>query len=124
MYNLLLENLFNRGLNAESKLFSNLNDYIIDDIINSDDDNFYIDLSVPGLTKEQLKIVTSKNSLIISYENDDAKKNKFTLPFKKKYMLPKNILHDNITAKFENGICTITIPKDKEKLLERIIPIS
>lgn len=111
-----LRNLLNETFNMDyESLIHNYDDYIA-----KDDDNYYVHLSLPGLVKDDLKVVVNKDFISISLDKKDYR---FVKPFNKKYLLPKDSDFENITAKLENGICNITIPKDKIKSGERLIEI-
>lgn len=104
--------------------YKSLSTYLIsnDVVFEHFDDEYNIELAVPGLSKEDLKILTTKDVITISNEKNDT--SKFVKSFKKTYRLPKDSDITNISAKVENGICRIIIPKDKEKSGERLIEIS
>lgn len=83
-------------------------------------DNFKLQLVIPGISKEQINIEVEHLTLTVSY---DAKKSEstdktvylrqdFTLPsFKRSFNLSENINTDELKAQFENGILNITLPK-------------
>jgi HSP20 family protein len=125
MYNKTLEKLLQSVFETDYKSVVNTleNRFAVDELIENGDDEYSIEMSIPGLTKEDLKIITTKDVLSISYDSENVGKNKFVSPFKRKFVLPKNVNHNDISAKIENGICKIRIPKDKEKSGERLIPI-
>lgn len=104
--------------------YKSLSSYLIsnDVVFEHFDDEYNIELAVPGLNKGDLKILTTKDVITISNEKSDT--SKFVKSFKKTYRLPKDSDITNISAKVEDGICRITIPKDKEKSGERLIEIS
>lgn len=115
-----LKTFFDETLNLdyESLIHNNHSDF--DEYITKDDDNYYVQLCLPGLIKDDLKIVVTKDLITISLDKKDYR---FVKPFNKKYMLPKDSDFEKITAKLENGICNIIIPKDKIKSGERLVEI-
>lgn len=92
-----------------------------DDYIDKDDNSYHLHISLPGLLKEDLKIVATKDFINLSADKTNSK---FIKSFNKKYLLPKDVDVDNIMAKLENGVCHIEIPKDKTKSGERLIQIN
>ncbi len=88
---------------------------------------FKIELLVPGVTKDDLSLVQKDNLLTIKVEKKEEEKHEEykyarrefgAYNFEKQYRLPKTIDAENITAKFENGILNVLLPK-KEEALEK-----
>lgn len=88
---------------------------------------FKIELLVPGVTKDDLSLVQKDNLLTIKVEKKEEEKQEDykyarrefgAYNFEKQYRLPKTIDAENITAKFENGILNVLLPK-KEEVLEK-----
>jgi HSP20 family protein len=90
------------------------------------DDDYRIQLAVPGLSKEDIKIVVKHDVISISHENTKTDDNTFffTDSFKKEYYLPEDSDEKNITGKVDNGILEIIISKSKKKSNERTITIN
>jgi HSP20 family protein len=83
-------------------------------------DKFKIDLSAPGLKKEDFKVEVDKGMLIISCEKkedvnenkEDYKRREFSYTsFSRSFQLPDNVKEEDINAKYDNGILSISIPK-------------
>ena len=90
-------------------------------------DHFEVELNVPGRNKEDFKITVDKNILTVSFEKkeeqkDDSKKQlkkEFSLqPFKRSFTLDEKVIGEEIAAKYENGLLTLTIPKKEVVKLE------
>lgn len=91
------------------------------------DDEYKIEVAAPGMTREDFKVhINEDNELIISMEKrseekEEDKKHKGTYlrrefsytQFQQSLLLPDNIERENISAKVENGVMTIDIPKKK-----------
>ena len=90
--------------------------------INKTETEYTINLSVPGLTKDDLKIYTKEGTLKISYEKTDEQY--FVPSFVKSYIIPDNVKEKDIEGKVENGVLTISLPIDKKKSLERFISLN
>ncbi len=87
---------------------------------------FRIDLSVPGFSREEIKISLEKNVLTIKSEKKSGEeegkyvRREFTTAgFERRFVLPKHVDTDKISATAENGILGIVIPK-KEQVVEKI----
>jgi HSP20 family protein len=86
--------------------------------ITETDKMFRLDLSAPGLEKSDFKIDIENATLIISGEREETKEDKnyrrreFSYNnFCRTFQLPDNIDENNITAKYDNGMLQLTIPK-------------
>jgi len=86
-------------------------------------EGYKIELVVPGFTKENINLSIDKNVLTIAGEkqgevkNEDEKvtrKEFHHAAFKRSFTLPKNIHMESISAKYNNGILVIEIPKSEE----------
>lgn len=65
-------------------------------------------MEVPGCKKEFFKIqIEESKNLKIAYKAEKKE-------FERKFVLPKHIDSNNVKSKLEDGILTITIPKQKE----------
>lgn len=93
--------------------------------ISKNENDYKILMSVPGLTKEDIKITTKDNVLTISFEKQEkTEKTQFVSSFKRSYSLPDDVKEKDIIGKVENGILELTLPKDKKKSLERLISLN
>ncbi|MEE3482733.1 MAG: Hsp20/alpha crystallin family protein [Bacteroidales bacterium] len=89
--------------------------------IKEDDKAYEMELSIPGMSKDDLSIsIDQDNNLIVEINKKEKKDDKnsrylrheFTSSqFKEMMKLPDNICKDDINAKVENGILNITLPK-------------
>lgn len=91
--------------------------------ISEEADRYQVELSAPGLTKENIKVEVLDGNLVISAENKQESKTEnkkysrreFSYgTFRKSFILSDDVQEDNITANYENGILNITIPKKEE----------
>ena len=82
-------------------------------------------MSVPGLTKEDLKITIKDGIIKISYSKEEKSETfHFVNSFNKSYSLPDDVKEKDVEGKVENGILELTLPIDKKKPLERIISLN
>ncbi|MBK9108542.1 MAG: Hsp20/alpha crystallin family protein [Saprospiraceae bacterium] len=81
---------------------------------------FKLELAAPGLDKADFKIHVENNFLNISAEKKETineekenyRRREFSYhSFKRSFELPQNVQADNISAKYENGILNVSIPK-------------
>jgi len=92
-------------------------------ITNITEDNYQVLVSVPGLSKDDIKITSKDGLLTVSYDKSKESKNSFVGSFKKIFSLPEDGDEGNITGKVENGVVEILIPKVQKKPTERIIVV-
>ena len=91
------------------------------------DKEYKVEVAAPGMTKEDFNIHLSEdNELVITMEKknetkEEDKERKGTYlcrefsytQFQQSLLLPDNIERDKVSAKVENGVMTIEIPKRK-----------
>ena len=94
---------------------------------------YEVHVAVPGVPKEDFKIDVNNNVLTVSGERKFAKEkkeNNFHISetqfgaFSRAFSLPENADASKISAKYNNGILEITIPKDEKKILKTTIAVS
>ncbi|CAG8699376.1 14866_t:CDS:2 [Cetraspora pellucida] len=90
--------------------------------VHENEKEFLISAELPGVTKEQIKLDVREGSLFISGETMKDEKYKEANThiqerlygaFSRTIPLPRNVKTEEISAKFENGILEMKIPKDK-----------
>ncbi|MBK7603881.1 MAG: Hsp20/alpha crystallin family protein [Saprospiraceae bacterium] len=127
-----VDSFFNQGLN---NFWSN--DSIIDvpqHNVKSTGESYIIELSAPGLEKDQFDISIEDNTLTIKVDrkksteqidmlNPTYLKKEFSFEkFTRRFQLDKNISKDNLIATYVNGILSITLAKanivDSRKKIE------
>lgn len=92
--------------------------------IRENENEFTVEVAVPGMNKEDFKINVENNILTISSEktienedsNDRYTRKEFSYQsFERSFNLPKDVVeNDKITASYKNGELRITIPKKEE----------
>jgi HSP20 family protein len=92
--------------------------------IDSDADNFYLQLEVPGLTPEEIDVQVSVYSVVIDGERQKQKnveaqgvnQSEFRYgKFHRTINLPEKIQIDRVEAKYEHGILKLTLPKAEDE---------
>ncbi len=89
--------------------------------ISETDDNYTIEISLPGFKKEDVSLKTTDGFLEIHGSCSRWDK----VDYNKRYSLPDEIDSSKIEAKMEDGILVITLPKKKtkEEEVEKLIQI-
>jgi len=102
--------------------------------IREDEKAFYLELAVPGMNKNDLKIEVKDEVLTISAEQKDEKqeehegyrRREFSYSsFCRSFYLPEDVNGDKIGASYKDGILNVEIPKmEEEQKKEKIRTIS
>lgn len=87
------------------------------------DHNYVIDFELPGFKKENIKAELKNGYLVVSASRTDEdvsegnyiRRERFMGTTTRSFYVGDNIAQEDINAKYENGILTLTIPK-KEKV--------
>jgi HSP20 family protein len=109
----------NRG-NADERTYQHAQDCLkpATNIVERDDD-FVLNMALPGYTKKDIIIDIDQDVLKISSEltmhqqdKDSVLKQEFSIqPFARRFQLPDSVETDKISASFKNGVLSITAPK-------------
>jgi len=104
--------------------FSNTNTTLPSVNVKESADGFEVDMAAPGLEKKDFKIEINHGTLTISsekkVENETKEGQQFTRrefsyqSFSRSFTLPETVDNDKISAKYENGILKVSIPKKEE----------
>ncbi len=107
--------------------------------VKEDAKTYTMELAVPGIRKEFCRVgINADGNLDIAIENkmehkDENKKQHYVRRefsysnYQQTYVLPDDILKDSISAKVEDGVLTVTMPKaakEEVKKLQRTIEIA
>jgi len=121
----LFDKFFNNELEGWNRgNYSNTNTTLPSVNIKEDLDAFYVDVAAPGFDKSDFKIELNNDLLTISSEkqsNEEVKeeeritKQEYSYQsFTRSFTLPELVEDEKISAKYENGILSIAIPKKEE----------
>ncbi|MDD7884911.1 Hsp20/alpha crystallin family protein [Flavivirga sp. 57AJ16] len=104
--------------------FSDTNTTLPSVNIKEDADAYFVEMAAPGFEKSDFNIELNNDLLTISSEKkitnevkDDERisKQEFSYQsFKRSFTLPELVEDEKISAKYENGILSIAIPKKEE----------
>ncbi|GGA85398.1 heat-shock protein [Flavobacterium palustre] len=121
----LFDKFFNNdfeGWNRDN--FSKTNTTLPSLNIKENKDSFFVEVAAPGFEKSDFKIELNNDLLTISSEkklSNETKdgeritKQEFSYQsFSRSFTLPEVVNDEKISAKYENGILAITIPKKEE----------
>ncbi|MEZ4909200.1 MAG: Hsp20/alpha crystallin family protein [Saprospiraceae bacterium] len=124
MFGDLFEELFNNFLNDENNFAANKNTKPAVNIIENED-NYDLELAIPGIKKENIDIKLEDKQLIISsksnneekHENDNFIRMEYNFnSFKRVFTLPETVNHNNIDATYADGILRLKLNKKEEAM--------
>jgi HSP20 family molecular chaperone IbpA len=113
--------------------FNFFEDSLLDDckkspIMNTDiiekDDGYELQIDLPGVKKDDIKIEMDKGILSISVSINDSveeenkkyiRKERFTGEIKRSFNISENVDEEDIYASFDNGVLYLNLPKKEEK---------
>ena len=120
MKNSLITKLFGQPslLSAFDDTFDNLIDCSIDSykyrtVLEQKDDRYVLVAQVPGLSKEDITMSVEKNTLKISGEKEIS--TNLSTAIDKEFKIGNDVNQSKISAKVENGVLYIDLPKAKDK---------
>ena len=99
--------------------------------IHETDKEFLVDVEVPGMDKKDIKVEVRDNTLTIFGERTNERKTETTETyrvernygkFERSFSLPETVDGGKVTAKYNNGVLEIALPKT-EKAKPKEIPI-
>jgi HSP20 family protein len=93
--------------------------------VSENENDFQIEVAAPGMTKDDFKITLENDTLTISSEkkeeHNEKKDGQYTRKefsyqsFSRSFTIPERIVDgDRISAKYNNGLLHITLPKKEE----------
>ena len=100
--------------------------------IAENDKQYEVQLHVPGMKKDEIKIDLNEDRLTISgerkFENENKEKNFHSVEsyygtFSRSFNLPDTINRDKVDASYQDGVLTIVLPKDEKKTARKQIAI-
>ena len=94
--------------------------------VKEENNNYEVEMDLPGFKKEDVKVELDNGYLTISATRGESKENsdengnylrreRYTGSCARSLYVGNNVKQENIKAKFENGILSLTIPKIEDK---------
>lgn len=84
--------------------------------VHEDKDNFYARFELPGVKKEEVKVEVHDRLLTVSAERqvkEGEAEESFALS--RSISVPEGIQGESISAKLEDGVLTVTLPKQEQR---------
>ncbi|HML83625.1 MAG TPA: Hsp20/alpha crystallin family protein [Bacteroidales bacterium] len=129
VYSHLFENLFDQNILSNA---SNEVDFIPAVNISEDQSGFTIELAVPGMKKDQVKISLENRKLTVmneqksevSEDRNYTRQEFITGRFKRVFTLPETIDVEAVQADMKDGILTVVLPKKENVRVVKQIDIA
>ncbi len=117
----LVNDFFNHGLNADRYAKNEMGFQPATNVFELENE-FKVELQIPGFSKEQVKITVEKDVLLVKGEVEPKEESQNgysrvefkTGNFEKKFKLSEKLDADKIQANFSNGILSLSLPKKEE----------
>ena len=114
---------------AEKKLYGHRAQNLLKTDFKETKEGYELIIDVPGFKKEEVKVALKDGYLTVSAEkgldkDEEDKKGKYIRKeryagaLSRTFYLGEEIREEEIKAKFENGILSVSIPKEEEKKVE------
>lgn len=91
------------------------------------EESFVFTLEMPGLTKKDVEVSLEDDTLVVKGERTDEQEDKGlvrreirTAKYERSFSLGNAIEQDQVKAKMENGVLTLTLPKKPEKVGRKV----
>ena len=95
--------------------------------IHENDDSYVFSMEMPGLTKKDVEVTLENDVLTVKGERTEETEAKNLLrreirsaKFERSFKVGEGIEQDQIKAKMENGVLTLTLPKKPEKVGRKV----
>ena len=76
-----------------------------------DKDNTYVRAELPGINREAINVEMVNDYLTVSASRKEGEE---TISFTRSVAIPEAVQADKVTAAYENGVLTVTLPKQEQ----------
>ncbi len=88
---------------------------------NENDKEYYLTMDVPGMSKDDIDIAFDNNRLKVSGQRQSDKYNSYEYgKMERSFNIPNNVQSDKISAKIDNGVLNVLLPKTKSSIGRKI----
>ncbi len=122
----MIDKFFRGGVVDDGTFFSSYTPAVN---VAENENTYVVDVELPGISKDEVKITMHENVLTIEgekkAEREEKGKNYHRVErsfgkFQRSFTLPKNVKSDAIEAEFTNGVLSVSIPKAEEVKAKQI----
>ena len=115
----IIDQLFN-DLSYDPR-FSLMNTNNVSNYYNENEKEYYLTMDVPGMSKDDIEVTFDSNRLKISGQRKSDKYDSYEYgKMERTFSVPSNVETDKISAKIDNGVLKVLLPKAKSSLGRKI----
>ena len=101
--------------------FSLMNTNNVSNYYNENEKEYYLTMDVPGMSKNDIEVTFDNNRLKISGQRKSDTYNSHEYgKMERSFRVPSNVETDKISAKIDNGVLKVLLPKAKSSLGRKI----
>ena len=101
--------------------FSLMNTNNVSNYYNENEKEYYLTMDVPGMSKDDIEVTFDSNRLKISGQRKSDKYDSYKYgKMERTFNVPSNVETDKISAKIDNGVLKVLLPKAKSSLGRKI----
>lgn len=101
--------------------FSLMNTNNVSNYYNENEKEYYLTMDVPGMSKDDIEVTFDSNRLKISGQRKSDKYDSYEYgKMERTLSVPSNVETDKISAKIDNGVLKVLLPKAKSSLGRKI----
>jgi HSP20 family protein len=101
--------------------FSLMNANNVSNYYNENEKEYYLTMDVPGMSKDDIEVTFDSNRLKISGQRKSDKYDSYEYgKMERTFNVPSNVETDKISAKIDNGVLKVLLPKAKSSLGRKI----
>ena len=101
--------------------FSLINTNNVSNYYNENEKEYYLTMDVPGMSKDDIEVTFDSNRLKISGQRKSDKYDSYEYgKVERTFSVPSNVEVDKISAKIDNGVLKVLLPKAKSSLGRKI----
>jgi len=101
--------------------FSLMNTNNVSNYYNENEKEYYLTMDVPGMSKDDIEVTFDNNRLKISGQRKSDKYDSYEYgKMERAFSVPNNVETDKISAKIDNGVLKVLLPKAKSSLGRKI----
>ncbi|MBQ1818292.1 MAG: Hsp20/alpha crystallin family protein [Clostridia bacterium] len=113
---------------ADRKLYGKHAAHVMRTDVREHDDGYEVDIDLPGFKKEEISLELENGNLTVTAakgldkDEKDAKGKlirceRYSGTMQRSFFVGKNLTEEDIKAKFEDGVLTLTVPKKEQPKL-------
>lgn len=101
--------------------FSLMNTNNVSNYYNENEKEYYLTMDVPGMSKDDIEVTFDNNRLKVSGQRKSDKYDSYKYgKMERTFNVPSNVETDKISAKIDNGVLKVLLPKAKSSLGRKI----